>query len=167
MTAAPSSSQQPKTKTTATSGERRSRRVVSAGEAQVLPKITEAVPQRAPPQSRKALLHQRPLGGHPREAILFAPIHRQTAGDSAVLLIKVSSAPKGKPNKKNKEVNVMKEIREWVVAIAIAVVMALLIRNFVFTLVKVQGSSMQPTLQENDRRRTSTDFSTLPTRVTL
>ena len=45
----------------------------------------------------------------------------------------------------------MKEIREWVVAIAIAVVMALLIRNFVFTLVKVQGSSMQPTLQENDR----------------
>ena len=38
----------------------------------------------------------------------------------------------------------MKEIRDWVIAIVIAVAVALLIRNFVFTLVKVQGESMQP-----------------------
>lgn len=44
-----------------------------------------------------------------------------------------------------------KEFFEWVQAIAIAVVLALLIRTFVFTLVKVDGSSMVPTLQDGDR----------------
>lgn len=44
-----------------------------------------------------------------------------------------------------------KELREWFVAILVAVVLALLIRNFVFTLVKVQGESMEPTLQNSDR----------------
>lgn len=48
-------------------------------------------------------------------------------------------------------VNWGKEIRDWVIAIAIAVVVALLIRNFVFTLVKVQGESMEPTLKSEDR----------------
>ncbi len=45
----------------------------------------------------------------------------------------------------------LKEIRDWVLCLVIAVALALVIRNFVFTLVKVQGASMQPTLQENDR----------------
>lgn len=44
-----------------------------------------------------------------------------------------------------------KELRDWVAAILIAVVLALVIRNFVFTLVKVQGESMEPTLQDADR----------------
>ena len=44
-----------------------------------------------------------------------------------------------------------REILEWVLSIAIAVVLALVIRNFVFTVVKVEGSSMVPTLQNNDR----------------
>ncbi len=48
-------------------------------------------------------------------------------------------------------VNMWKEIREWIIAIGIAVILALVIRNFVFTLVKVQGSSMEPTLQSSDR----------------
>lgn len=44
-----------------------------------------------------------------------------------------------------------KELLEWVQAIVIAVVLALLIRNFVFTVVRVDGQSMEPTLHNNDR----------------
>lgn len=44
-----------------------------------------------------------------------------------------------------------KEALEWVVSIAIAVVLALVIRQFIFTVVRVDGASMEPTLQHNDR----------------
>ncbi len=44
-----------------------------------------------------------------------------------------------------------KEIFEWIQAIAIAVVLALIIRSFIFTVVRVDGASMEPTLQNNDR----------------
>lgn len=44
-----------------------------------------------------------------------------------------------------------KELRDWVVAILIAAALAFVIREFVFTLVKVQGESMEPTLQNEDR----------------
>ena len=44
-----------------------------------------------------------------------------------------------------------REALEWVVSIAIAVVLALVIRQFVFTVVRVDGASMEPTLQHNDR----------------
>ncbi len=64
----------------------------------------------------------------------------------------IVAATENKDEKPEKEkFNLVKEIRDWVVAIAIAVVLALLIRNFVFTLVKVQGASMEPTLQSSDR----------------
>ena len=49
------------------------------------------------------------------------------------------------------EVNWGKEIRDWVVAIAVAVALSLVIRNFVFTLVKVQGQSVEPTLHNTER----------------
>ena len=49
------------------------------------------------------------------------------------------------------EKSVMKEIFEWVQAIVIAVVLALVIRSFIFTVVRVDGQSMEPTLQNNDR----------------
>lgn len=45
----------------------------------------------------------------------------------------------------------LKEVRDWVIAIAVAIIVSLLIRNYVFTLVRVQGQSMEPTLQNNDR----------------
>ena len=44
-----------------------------------------------------------------------------------------------------------KELLEWVQAIVIAVVLALLVRNFIFTVVRVDGQSMEPTLQHNNR----------------
>lgn len=44
-----------------------------------------------------------------------------------------------------------KEFLEWIQAIVIAVVLALIIRSFVFTVVRVDGSSMEPTYQNFDR----------------
>jgi len=44
-----------------------------------------------------------------------------------------------------------KEMAEWIQAIVIAVVLALVIRTFIFTVVRVDGQSMEPTLQHNDR----------------
>ncbi|MBE7032387.1 MAG: signal peptidase I [Ruminococcaceae bacterium] len=44
-----------------------------------------------------------------------------------------------------------KEVREWVQAILIAVVVAFLLKSYVLTLAKVQGESMEPTLQNADR----------------
>lgn len=58
---------------------------------------------------------------------------------------------KAPETKEAEKVNWGKEIRDWVVAIAVAVALAMVIRNFVFTLVKVQGQSMEPTLQNEDR----------------
>lgn len=43
-----------------------------------------------------------------------------------------------------------KELLEWVESLLVAVVAALLIVNFVFTLVRVSGASMEPTLQNNN-----------------
>ncbi|MBE7048568.1 MAG: signal peptidase I [Ruminococcaceae bacterium] len=45
----------------------------------------------------------------------------------------------------------LQEMLEWSQAIAMAVVLALLINQFVFAMVQVEGSSMQPTLQSKER----------------
>ena len=50
-----------------------------------------------------------------------------------------------------KKTNWVKELREWAVAIIAAVLIALFVRQFVFTLVNVKGASMEPSLHENDR----------------
>lgn len=44
-----------------------------------------------------------------------------------------------------------KEIWEWFYTIAIAVIIAMLIKTFLFDIVRVDGSSMYPTLENNDR----------------
>lgn len=46
---------------------------------------------------------------------------------------------------------IAKEIWEWVYTLAIAVIAAMLIKGFVFDIVKVDGPSMTPTLMDNDR----------------
>ncbi len=113
---------------------RSKRQTIRPGETQVMPKITEAVPQRSA-SSKTA----------------DAPKRDNTYASASTKTANTSKRRASKPQKKNGEFNMMKEIRDWIVAIAIAVILALLIRNFVFTLVKVQGASMQPTLKENDR----------------
>lgn len=50
-----------------------------------------------------------------------------------------------------KTINWAKEIWEWVYTIAIALIIAMLIKTFLFDIVKVDGSSMYPTLVNNDR----------------
>lgn len=45
----------------------------------------------------------------------------------------------------------LKELYEWTQAIAIAVVLALLINQFLFAIVQVEGSSMVPTLHNKER----------------
>lgn len=44
-----------------------------------------------------------------------------------------------------------KELWDWFVAIALAVIVALVVKNFVFTLVNVKGASMEPSLHDGDR----------------
>lgn len=44
-----------------------------------------------------------------------------------------------------------KEAMDWIQSIVIALVVAFLLKNFVLTLAKVQGQSMEPTLQNEDR----------------
>ncbi len=74
------------------------------------------------------------------------PVAKQQKGD-----VKSSGIVEKNDENDKPQTNWGKELRDWVAAIAIAVVLALLIRNFVFTLVKVQGQSMEPTLHNADR----------------
>ena len=47
--------------------------------------------------------------------------------------------------------NWKKEVWEWTKAIVIALVVSLILKNYVLTLAKVDGQSMEPTLQHADR----------------
>lgn len=115
---------QPRNTSEAKSRKPSQRRSISSGETQIMPKISEPKTTESTQVNRARPQSSRPNSWQTKQ-----------------------------PNKQNKqkEVNYMKELRDWVIAIAIAVVVSLLIRNFVFTLVKVQGESMQPTLQNEDR----------------
>ncbi len=125
------------------------RQTVIPGQTQKMPKITESVAQnpssRANSDKRSAAAEQLNRTSAPRGARTDAPRSRVQMPSSS------QSGKKTKAKKKNGEINMLKEIRDWVLCLVIAVALALVIRNFVFTLVKVQGASMQPTLQENDR----------------
>jgi len=46
---------------------------------------------------------------------------------------------------------VAKEIREWVISLATAFILVVLIRSFLFTIIRVDGGSMLDTLKNNDR----------------
>ena len=47
--------------------------------------------------------------------------------------------------------SIFEEIKDWVIAITIAVVLAFFIRYFIVELYKVSGPSMQPTLMGDER----------------
>lgn len=44
-----------------------------------------------------------------------------------------------------------KELREWVVALATALIIVLLLQNFLFSIIRVDGQSMETTLHNNER----------------
>ena len=50
-----------------------------------------------------------------------------------------------------KKFNWRRELFDWIQAIAVALVVSFLLKNYVLTLAKVQGQSMEPTLQHEDR----------------
>ena len=52
---------------------------------------------------------------------------------------------------KTPETNFKKELLDWALTIIIAVVIAFVLKTFVMTLAKVDGQSMEPTLQHADR----------------
>lgn len=65
----------------------------------------------------------------------------------------VQEAPETKPDEKagqEKKKNVQKEILSWVLTLASAVVIALLIRTFLFEPIRVDGQSMCDTLQDQE-----------------
>lgn len=55
----------------------------------------------------------------------------------------------GKPKKEKK--SFWQEVREWIVSLVAAVVIVLFLQNFVFTLIRVDGSSMNSTLLDGER----------------
>lgn len=72
--------------------------------------------------------------------------------------LQIIKKPEGAPEEeaqmdepKKPKTNVKKEVREWVVSIAVALIAVLIIRTFLFTVIKVEGPSMNDTLWENDR----------------
>ena len=60
----------------------------------------------------------------------------------------VNTTEEKKPTFKQK---FLKELREWVVSLAVAVLVVFLLKSFVFTIIRVDGSSMAPTLEDDQR----------------
>ena len=46
---------------------------------------------------------------------------------------------------------VLKEVKEWVVSLAVAIIVVEVLKNFIFMPITVDGSSMYPTLNDGDR----------------
>ncbi|MBQ9952425.1 MAG: signal peptidase I [Clostridia bacterium] len=46
---------------------------------------------------------------------------------------------------------ILKELREWIVSLAVALLAVVVLRNYVFTLIRVDGESMQDTLLDGER----------------
>lgn len=65
---------------------------------------------------------------------------------------KASSGKRGKHMKPlTTKQKIVKEIREWIVSLVVAVLIVLLLKTFVFTIIRVDGSSMKPTLLNEQR----------------
>ena len=63
----------------------------------------------------------------------------------------IAEATDIKPKKSKPQKSAGREIFEWAYSIVIAVLIAFLIKGFLFDIVKVDGESMETTLQNNDR----------------
>ena len=70
--------------------------------------------------------------------------------DEQVTIAPQETAEKVDDKKEKKPVNVKKEIISWIVTLGAAVVIALLIRTFLFEPIRVDGESMCDTLQNNE-----------------
>lgn len=64
---------------------------------------------------------------------------------------KILEMREDEPPKKGLSDKAKKELREWIVSLAVAVIVAFLLRTFIFTVIRVDGESMRETLQDHDR----------------
>lgn len=55
------------------------------------------------------------------------------------------------PEKPSIGKRLLKELREWVVSLAVALLVVFLLKTFVFTVIRVEGTSMSPTLLSDER----------------
>lgn len=76
------------------------------------------------------------------EAIAEEPVVEEDAAEA------VPEVEEEKPPLKKR---VLKEIREWVVSIAVALLVVFILKNFVFNIIKVDGDSMKDTLLDGQR----------------
>ena len=120
---------------------------VKASDTARIPKVNEAELKRTAEAERSARA-ARTAGEHKRAA--SSEIGRGESADRRERRYRKSNNG-GRKDMRKEKVNWVKELRDWVIAIAIAVIVALLIRNFVFTLVTVEGRSMEPSLSSGDR----------------
>ena len=65
--------------------------------------------------------------------------------------LETRAAAKGTVNETENTFNLGREVFEWIYTIVIALVIAFLIKGFIFDIVRVDGPSMYPTLVNNDR----------------
>lgn len=71
------------------------------------------------------------------------------AVESTEEIIEGTESAGGKPKKEKK--GFWQEVREWIISLVAAVVIVLFLQNFVFTLIRVDGASMNPTLLNGER----------------
>lgn len=62
-----------------------------------------------------------------------------------------SGQPSEEEQKKSFGKRFLKELKEWVVSLVVAVLIVMVCRTFLFTLIRVDGRSMQQTLQDRER----------------
>ncbi len=63
----------------------------------------------------------------------------------------VEGNPAGEAPSEKKKTNWKKELREWIVSLAVALLIVFVVRTFFFTLIRVDGSSMENTLLSGER----------------
>ena len=59
--------------------------------------------------------------------------------------------PEGKEQQKPQKKSVGREIREWIVALVVAVLVVMVIQSFLFRIIRVDGHSMDTTLADGER----------------
>jgi len=73
----------------------------------------------------------------------------QQAEEELLNALGAAASSNGKPEKQKKSWK--QELREWVVSIAVALMVVFFIRNFLFQIIRVDGDSMSTTLLNNER----------------
>ena len=77
-----------------------------------------------------------------------APVIETAQGEAQVAVDRAAARKK----------KILKELREWVVALGVAVVIVLIINCFLFRLIRVQGSSLYSTLENGERQCVSRQY---------